>query len=42
MNLEIDKIFSEIGRLHMQLIMLQEELAKVKAEFAEKSNTVTT
>lgn len=34
MNIELDKIFNEIGRLHMQVSALQEALSKAQADLA--------
>lgn len=34
MNIELDKVFSEMGRLHMQVLALQEALEKAKTEIA--------
>jgi hypothetical protein len=32
MNIEIEKMFSEIGRLHIQVTLLTEQLAVAQAE----------
>jgi hypothetical protein len=31
-NVEVDKLFAEIGRLYVQTIVLQEQLAKARAD----------
>ena len=36
MNLEIEKIFAEIGRLHMHVALLSEQLAQAQADLAAK------
>ena len=36
MNIEIDKLFAEIGRLHIQVLLLQQELDGLKLKVEPK------
>jgi len=38
MNLEIDKIFAEIGRLHMQVTILTEQIEALKQQVTKPSS----
>jgi regulator of replication initiation timing len=38
MNLEIDKIFAEVGRLHMQVMLLTEQIEELKRELTKSSS----
>ena len=35
MNIDIEKVFSEIGRLHIQITLLSEENAKLRKELED-------
>jgi hypothetical protein len=37
MNLELDKIFAEIGRLHMQVLVLTEQIEALRLQIKASS-----
>lgn len=37
MNLELDKIFAEIGRLHIQVMVLTEQIEALKVQIKASS-----
>lgn len=39
--MDINKIFAELGRLHLEVMQLREDLAAAQAKLAEKPKTET-
>jgi uncharacterized small protein (DUF1192 family) len=38
MNIDVEQIFAEIGKLHMQIALLTSELAKAQADLERKKS----